>query len=399
MGVKCHKKVIAVQEIVTSIVYAKMTYILVRSSDSDETVELPTEDDNSLCLATLTAQFPDAIGLRYESPETGAMRGLRASEGKLLPPEDGWSSRVYFCTFSKGIKRKVDQDVDAASSAKSKMSTVDLVVLGLSFSCDESTMREYFSQYGEVVRSEIKRDSHTGKSKGFGFIHFKDFDSQIQVLTKKHFIGGRLCEVKIPNEKTEGEASHRLFVGQLNPTMTEDELKEYFSEFGAIADTYFPKNPFRGFAFITFIDPNVAALISKGEHVIKNNRVMVREAAPRLSKSQAVEKKEREGYHDRNNGGRQWRRMEEDHYSGGGGYGPSPAAEGSQAAQIAAAVAAALAQAGVTSGSPHSHGGTPLLPQSGGQNRGSGPSGNYYGSNYQGGRGLLDYNVYGPNKL
>ena len=75
---------------------------------------------------------------------------------------------------------------------------------------------------------------------------------------------------------------------------------------------------FRGFAFITFIDPNVAALISKGEHVIKNNRVMVREAAPRLSKSQAVEKKEREGYHDRNNGGRQWRRMEEDHYSGKG---------------------------------------------------------------------------------
>ena len=103
--------------------------------------------------------------------------------------------------YFSGIKRKVDQDVDAASSAKSKMSTVDLVVLGLSFSCDESTMREYFSQYGEVVRSEIKRDSHTGKSKGFGFIHFKDFDSQIQVLTKKHFIGGRLCEVKIPNEK------------------------------------------------------------------------------------------------------------------------------------------------------------------------------------------------------
>ena len=88
--------------LLASIVYAKMTYILVRSSDSDETVELPTEDDNSLCLATLTAQFPDAIGLRYESPETGAMRGLRASEGKLLPPEDGWSNHVYFCTIAKG---------------------------------------------------------------------------------------------------------------------------------------------------------------------------------------------------------------------------------------------------------------------------------------------------------
>ena len=75
---------------------------------------------------------------------------------------------------------------------------------------------------------------------------------------------------------------------------------------------------FRGFAFITFIDPNVAALISKGEHVIKNNRVKVLEATPRLSKSKAVEKKEREGYYDRNNGGGQWRKMEEDHYSGKG---------------------------------------------------------------------------------
>jgi RNA recognition motif-containing protein len=36
-----------------------------------------------------------------------------------------------------------------------------------------------------------------------------------------------------------------VFVGQLNPTITEDELKEYFSEFGAIADVHIPKNPFR----------------------------------------------------------------------------------------------------------------------------------------------------------
>ena len=38
--------------------------------------------------------------------------------------------------------------------------------------------------------------------------------------------------------------------------MTADDLKDYFSKFGEVTDVFIPK-PFRAFAFITFLDPEV----------------------------------------------------------------------------------------------------------------------------------------------
>lgn len=59
----------------------------------------------------------------------------------------------------------------------------------------------YFSQSKPFIQLfKIKRDS-SGNSKGFGFVRFKDYNNQCVVLGKKHFIDGRLCDVKIPNSQ------------------------------------------------------------------------------------------------------------------------------------------------------------------------------------------------------
>ena len=39
--------------------------------------------------------------------------------------------------------------------------------------------------------------------------------------------------------------------------MTADDLRDYFSKFGEVTDVFIPK-PFRAFAFVTFLDPEVA---------------------------------------------------------------------------------------------------------------------------------------------
>lgn len=45
----------------------------------------------------------------------------------------------------------------------------------------------------------MKRDPKTGASKGFGFIRFLEYDSQVKVLAQRHMIDGRWCDVAIPN--------------------------------------------------------------------------------------------------------------------------------------------------------------------------------------------------------
>lgn len=53
---------------------------------------------------------------------------------------------------------------------------------------------------------QVKKDPKTQQSKGFGFIRFSSYESQIRVLSKRHMIDGRWCDVKIPNSR-DGQAS------------------------------------------------------------------------------------------------------------------------------------------------------------------------------------------------
>ena len=77
-------------------------YIKVVADDGDEPLELPTEEDGTILLTTLSAQFPGSCGLKYRNPDTGTMRGIRLSDGRLYPPDNDWGKQVFVCVFPKG---------------------------------------------------------------------------------------------------------------------------------------------------------------------------------------------------------------------------------------------------------------------------------------------------------
>lgn len=77
-------------------------YIQVAEDENEEPIEVPTEDDGALLLTTLVAQFPGACGLKYRNPETCGMRGVRLTDGRLHPPDEGWGNLVYISVFPKG---------------------------------------------------------------------------------------------------------------------------------------------------------------------------------------------------------------------------------------------------------------------------------------------------------
>ena len=94
-----------------SIGVMSIEFLQVAEEEGEEPIELPIEEDGTLLLSTLQAQYPGACGLKYRNPENRAIRGVRLTELRLHPPtpDGGWGTQIYFCVFPKGklIKQSV----------------------------------------------------------------------------------------------------------------------------------------------------------------------------------------------------------------------------------------------------------------------------------------------------
>lgn len=280
--------------IVTHLTITIMTeFIKVAEDEGDEPMEVPCETDSTVLLTTLASVFPGASGLKYRNSETNTMRGLRLIDGKLQAPDQGWPSiETYYCCFPKENKRKID-DLSDVGSTKSKRiddkkRCSDLIVLGLPWKTTDKELREYFEPFGELLMAQVKKDPKSGLSKGFGFIRFTEYESQVKVVSSRHCIDGRWCDVRIPmskdgfgGEQRNLEFNRKIFIGRLTADITYDDLKEYFEKYGEISDIFVPK-PFRGFAFVTFQEINVAQSLCGEDHIIKGISVHVSNAVPKV---------------------------------------------------------------------------------------------------------------------
>jgi len=57
-----------------------------------------------------------------------------------------------------------------------------LFVASLPWSINNDSLRELFAQYGEIVEAVVITDRDTGRSKGFGFVTFKNEEDAKKAL-------------------------------------------------------------------------------------------------------------------------------------------------------------------------------------------------------------------------
>ncbi|KAJ0096603.1 hypothetical protein Patl1_28645 [Pistacia atlantica] len=173
--------------------------------------------------------------------------------------------------------RKQERD---SSTEKIKFNNV--YVKNLSESTTEDDLKKFFGEYGTITSSVVMRDAD-GKSKCFGFVNFEDPDDAAQAVEalngkkfddKEWYVGKaqkkheREVELKGRFEQSLKEAVDKfeglnLYVKNLDDSITDDKLKELFTEFGTITSCkvmHDPNGLSRGSGFVAFSTAEEASL-------------------------------------------------------------------------------------------------------------------------------------------
>jgi len=199
-----------------------------------------------------------------------------------------------------------------------------LFVGGLNYDTDDDGMRSFFEQWGEVVDCIVMKDGATKRSRGFGFVTYKEV-SQVDAAQahRPHTIDGKTVETKraMPRD-SQGQDSQqsvtKMFIGGMNSDTNEDHIRDCFAEYGPIKSIDIVKDKAtgkaRGFCFVEFEDYDpVDKAVLKKRHDLNGKKVEVKKA---------VSKDQMDGG-GRSSGGRSGGRGGDGYnsYSNGSGFG------------------------------------------------------------------------------
>ena len=167
-----------------------------------------------------------------------------------------------------------------------------LFVGGLNYLSLRDDIKSYFQTFGKVQSCSLLIDKVTGKSRGFAFVSIKDPNKTLEkkILSRKHEINGKIVDVKpaVEGKKREDmmDTSKKIFVGGLEPSVTEKDLFDFFSKFGEVKDASVlidnNRNVSRGFGFVSFEDKNIVdELVKKNNFELKGRKIDVKRAQPK----------------------------------------------------------------------------------------------------------------------
>ncbi|XP_018400964.1 PREDICTED: RNA-binding protein squid-like isoform X2 [Cyphomyrmex costatus] len=140
-----------------------------------------------------------------------------------------------------------------------------LFIGGLSRNTTDKELRDHFGKFGEIESITVKVDPHTGISRGFAFMVFTNPKTIDKLLASgEHYVNKRKVDPKRVSKKPQ---HGKIFVGGLTPEISDDDIKNYFSQYGTIVELQAPfdkvKNQRKGFCFITFDSKEVVYKLLK----------------------------------------------------------------------------------------------------------------------------------------
>ncbi|EPT32242.1 RNA recognition motif-containing protein [Toxoplasma gondii TgCatPRC2] len=139
-------------------------------------------------------------------------------------------------------------------------------------SMEDAALRPIFEEFGEVKEAVIIRDKATGKHKNSAFIKMDSIaaaDAAIRGLNSTRILEQSMGPITVKYATGEaeklgfatsscepGQDQAKLFIGSIPRTMTEDEVRQFFSTYGTVEEVFVMKdnvqNTGKGCCFVKF---------------------------------------------------------------------------------------------------------------------------------------------------
>ncbi|KAI7729456.1 hypothetical protein M8C21_020363 [Ambrosia artemisiifolia] len=175
-----------------------------------------------------------------------------------------------------------------------------LFVRGLAWNTTTQTLCAAFLEHGEIEEGAVITDKATGKSRGYGFITYRDVGSTRKALeAPSKLIDGRMavctlaCE-GVPTTSSTDQAQRKLYIGGLSPETTSEMLLLFFKKHGDIEEgsVAYDKetNKSRGFGFVTYKTVEAAKkAIDDPQKILGGRSITVKLKLADNSKNKAVQ--------------------------------------------------------------------------------------------------------------
>uniref|UniRef100_A0A452TTM0 Heterogeneous nuclear ribonucleoprotein D n=1 Tax=Ursus maritimus TaxID=29073 RepID=A0A452TTM0_URSMA len=232
---------------------------------------------------------PATAGGRVGGPTPGTLGRAGAKEGAPLAASSKQRSLFSMVPARPSYQTHSNSSPRHSEAATAQREEWKMFIGGLSWDTTKKDLKDYFSKFGEVVDCTLKLDPITGRSRGFGFVLFKESESVDKVMDQKeHKLNGKVIDPKRAKAMKTKEPVKKIFVGGLSPDTPEEKIREYFGGFGEVESIELPMdnktNKRRGFCFITFKEEEpVKKIMEKKYHNVGLSKCEIKVA---MSKEQ-----------------------------------------------------------------------------------------------------------------
>ncbi|KAJ1405594.1 RNA-binding domain superfamily [Sesbania bispinosa] len=206
----------------------------------------------------------EGYGFLEFTSRAAAERILQTYNGTIMP-NGGQNFRLNWATFSAGERRHDDSP------------DYTIFVGDLAADVTDYLLQDTFrTRYPSVKGAKVVIDRLTGRTKGYGFVRFGDESEQVRAMTEMQ---GVLCSTRPmrigpasnKNPGTQSKVSYQnpqgaqnendpnnttIFVGNLDPNVTDDHLRQVFGQYGELVHVKIPAGKRCG--FVQFADRSCA---------------------------------------------------------------------------------------------------------------------------------------------